>query len=319
MTSVYAVDLADITAAANRIESSAHRTPVLTCETLDQMTGRRLFFKCENFQKVGAFKFRGAMNATSRQMSRKAPAAFVTHSSGNHAQALALASKVHGIPAHIVMPTNAPAIKRKAVESYGATIHPCEPILAERIRVAAAVCQQTNGVLIPPYDHEDIIAGQGTVGLELFEQAGPLDAVICPVGGGGLLSGVALAYRELDPNCKVLAAEPFGADDAFQSKQRNKLVPQTNPNTIADGLRTSLGELTWPVIRDLVSVIYRITDDEMKDAMRLIWERMKIIVEPSAAIVLAAVLAADFDPQMRYPRLGLVLSGGNLDLDSLTW
>ncbi|MEE2756607.1 MAG: pyridoxal-phosphate dependent enzyme [Myxococcota bacterium] len=316
---VYAADLNAIKAAARRIEGHANTTPVLTCQTLNEMTGRSLYFKCENFQKVGAFKFRGAMNATSRQIGIRKPDAFVTHSSGNHAQALALAAKVHGIPAHIVMPTNAPEIKRKAVESYGATIHPCEPNLPERVRVADAVCQQTDGFLIPPYDHEDIIAGQGTVGLELFEQAGRLDAVICPVGGGGLLSGVALAYRDLDPLCHVLAAEPFGADDAFQSKKQNRLVPQTSPDTIADGLRTSLGHLTWPIVRDLVPRIYRVTDRETRQAMRLIWERMKIIVEPSAAIVLAAVMAEDFDPERTYGRIGLVLSGGNLDLDTVSW
>ncbi|MBV70572.1 MAG: serine dehydratase [Myxococcales bacterium] len=316
---VYAADLESIKAAAKRIEASANLTPVLTCQTLDDMTGRSLFFKCENFQKVGAFKFRGAMNATSRQMGLQKPSAFVTHSSGNHAQALALAARVHGVPAHIVMPTNAPAIKRKAVESYGATIHPCKPTLSERTRVADAVCQQTGGILIPPYDHEDVIAGQGTVGLELFEQVGPLDAVICPVGGGGLLSGVTLAYQALDPNCPVLAAEPFGADDAFLSKQQNRFVPQTSPDTIADGLRTSLGHLTWPIVRDLVPIIYRVSDGEIRRAMRLIWERMKIIVEPSAAIVLAAVMADGFDPDMAYNRIGLVLSGGNLDLDTLTW
>ena len=317
LTMIYAADINSIQRAAERIAGYAHVTPVLTCTAIDRLAGRSLFFKCENFQKVGAFKFRGAMNATAKALENQQPSAFVTHSSGNHAQALALAAHCHGVPAHIVMPTNAPAVKKAAVLEYGATVHPCEPTLEARIRVATQVCDETSGILIPPYNHADVISGQGTVGLELNQQVPELDAVICPVGGGGLLSGVTLGYRELQPDCKMLAAEPSGADDAFRSKQSGQLLPQLSPQTIADGLRTSLGSLTWPVVRDLVDAIYVVTDQEIKVAMKLIWERMKIVIEPSSATVLAAVLSEGFDPEHTFRRIGLVISGGNLDLTAL--
>jgi threonine dehydratase/serine racemase len=259
------------------------------------------------------------MNATTKALEEGQPAAFVTHSSGNHAQAVALAAKLHGVPAHIVMPTNAPKIKKKAVLGYGAQVHSCAPTLSERQRVAAAVCEKTGGLLIPPYDHPDVIAGQGTAGLELHEQAGALDAVICPVGGGGLLSGITLAYRALSPETSIYAAEPAGADDAARSKREGRFIPQDNPQTVSDGLRTSLGQWTWPVVRDLVSDVLVVDDQETVVAMRLIWERMKLLVEPSAAVGLAAVLSGRFDPEHRFQRVGLLLTGGNVDLDALPW
>ncbi len=315
----YASDLAEIKLAATRIEGAAHRTPVHTSRTIDALCGASLYFKCEQYQRVGAFKFRGAMNAIAKQFQAGFRGAVVTHSSGNHAQAVALAARIHGLDAHIVMPTNAPTIKRQAVEEYGAKIHPCAPILSERERTAANVCDETGGLLIPPYDHPDVIGGQGTAGLELFQQVPHLDAVIIPVGGGGLLSGVTLAYRELAPEVPIFAAEPAGADDASRSKLAGEFIPQTNPQTIADGLRTSLGEHTWPVVRDLVEEVVVVHDEEIVAAMRLLWERMKLLVEPSAAVGLAAILARRQTRLAACEHIGVLLTGGNLDLERLPW
>ena len=315
----YAATLADIRDAAKRIQGHVHQTPILTSSAIDNLSRRELFFKCEQFQRVGAFKFRGAMNATARALDLQRPTALVTHSSGNHAQAVALAGQIHGIPAHIVMPTDAPDIKRRAVLGYGATVHPCAPILSDREAVAAQVCHKTGGILIPPYDHPHVIAGQGTVGLELFHQVEDLDAVICPVGGGGLLSGVTLALRELSPETRIFAAEPGGADDAARSRAAGQLIAQTNPRTIADGLRTSLGQWTWPVVRDLIDDVLVVSEDSIVGAMRLIWERMKLVVEPSAAVGLATIISGVFDPEHRFTRVGIILTGGNVDLDALPW
>ena len=259
------------------------------------------------------------MNAIARRYEGGHRGPIVTHSSGNHAQAVALAARLHGLDAHIVMPTNAPTIKRRAVEGYGATVHPCAPLLSERERTAAQVCSDTGGILIPPYDHPDVIGGQGTAGLELFEQVPQLDAVVVPVGGGGLLSGVTLAYRELAPQVPIFAAEPAGADDAARSKREGVLHPQIGPNTIADGLRTSLGEHTWPVVRDLVSSVIVVSDEEIVSAMRLLWERMKLLVEPSAATGLAAVLSRREAALEGRRHIGVLLTGGNLDLEQLPW
>jgi threonine dehydratase/serine racemase len=319
----YAATLEDIRAAARRIAGRAHRTPVMTCATLDGRAGRQLFFKCEQLQKGGAFKFRGACNAVMKLDDARAPRGVVTHSSGNHAQALALAARARGIPAHIVMPTDAPTVKRRAVEGYGATVHPCEPTLEARETTAAAVVEATGGTLIHPYAHPDVIAGQGTVGLELLEQIEALDAVITPVGGGGLLSGVTLAMREAAPHVRVFGAEPKQADDAARSKAAGRFIPQTGPRTIADGLKTSLGETTtWPVVRDLVEGILTVEESDIVAAMRLVWERMKLVVEPSAAVPLAAVLGGAFqalDAGGPLRRVAVVFSGGNVDLDALPW
>src|SRR5262245_30568966 len=301
-------DLEDVRAAARRIAGLAHRTPVLTCATLDRLAGRQLFFKCEHLQKVGAFKFRGACNAVLKLSDEAAARGVVTHSSGNHAQALALAARLRGIPAHIVMPRTAPAVKRQAVEEYGGRVVLCEPTLDARTEAAAQVQAETGATLIHPYDHPDIIAGQGTAALELLEQVPDLDAVVTPVGGGGLLSGVCVAAKALRPDIRVIAAEPAGADDAARSLAAGKIIPQTAPRTIADGLLTSLGELTWPIIRDHVERIVTVTDEAIAWAMRLTWERAKLLIEPSAAVAVAAVLGDEFRALAGLERVGVVLS-----------
>jgi threonine dehydratase/serine racemase len=317
MTS-YAVDLAMVKAAAARIADLAHRTAVVTCTTIDRRAGRKLYFKCENLQKAGAFKFRGASNAIARLGSAVAGRGVVTHSSGNHAQALALAARLRGIVAHIVMPRTASAVKRRAVEEYGGRVVPCEPNLAARETTAAAVLAETGGTLIPPYDHPDVIAGQGTTALELLEEFPELDAIIAPVGGGGLISGICIAAG-LKPGLRVFAAEPAGADDAARSKAADRWLPQTSPHTIADGLLTSTGELTWPIIHDRVEQIITVTDEEIIAAMRLAWERAKLLIEPSSAVPLAAVLTERFRSLPGLERVAVVLSGGNVDLDALPW
>ena len=315
----YAADLRDVRAAAGRIAGLAHRTPVVTCATLDRRAGRSLFFKCEQFQKAGAFKFRGACNAVRKLAPDVAARGVVTHSSGNHAGALALAARLRGIPAHIVMPRNASAVKRRAVEEYGGRVVLCEPTLAAREETAAAVLAETGATLIPPYNHPDVMAGQGTAALELLEEVPGLDAVVAPVGGGGLVSGVCLAAKGLNPAVRVFAAEPAGADDAARSKAAGKLIPQTGPRTVADGLLTSLGDLTWPVVRDLVERVVTVTEDEIVRAMRLAWERAKLLIEPSAAVAVAAVLSEEFRALGGLGRVGVILSGGNVDLDRLPW
>jgi threonine dehydratase len=293
----------------------------MTCATLDELAGRKLFFKCENFQKVGAFKFRGAFNAVNRLDDEEASRGVVTHSSGNHAQALALAAKMRGVPAFIVMPETASSVKRAAVEGYGAEVILCRPTLEARETTAAEVQQRTGATFIHPYDHPDIIAGQGTATLELVEQVcglgSKLDAVIAPVGGGGLLSGTCIAVSGLASPVRVFAAEPLGADDAARSFAAGELIPQTGPNTIADGLLTSLGELTWPIIRDHVEQIFTVSDEQIVAAMRLLWERAKLLIEPSSAVVLAAVLDERFRKVNGVESLGLILSGGNVSLDRL--
>ncbi len=312
----YAATLADVRAAAERIAGRAHRTPVLTSRALDELAGRQLFFKGEHLQRVGAFKFRGATNAIARLSDAEAARGVVTHSSGNHAQAVALAARQRGIPAWIVMPTDAPAVKRAAVEGYGGEVVPCAPNLEARETTAEAVRARTGAMLVPPYDHPDVIAGQGTVGLELHEQVPDLDAVVVPVGGGGLLSGVTLALRELAPEVVVYAAEPAGADDAARSKEAGRFIPQTDPRTVADGLKTSLGTLTWPVVRDLVKEVLVIEEEAIVEAMRLMWTRTKQLVEPSAAVPVAAAL---WSLPADHRRVGVVLSGGNVQLDALPW
>jgi threonine dehydratase len=315
----FAVDFADIQQAAQRLAGRTHRTPVMTCATLDRLAGRALFFKCEQFQKVGAFKFRGACNAVMRLSPEVAARGVATHSSGNHAQALALAAKLRGIPAHIVMPRNASPVKRRAVEEYGGRVIACEPTLSARETTAAAVLAETDATLIPPYNHPDVIAGQGTAALELLEQAPELDAVMAPVGGGGLLAGVTIAAKAVAPGLRVFAAEPAGADDAARSKAAGVLIPQTAPRTLAEGLLTSLGDLTWPVLRDQVERVVTVTEEEIVRAMRLAWERGKLLIEPSAAVAVAAVLSEDFRLLDGLERVGVILSGGNVNLDALPW
>ena len=315
----YVVDLAAVGEAARRIAPYAHRTSVLTSGTLDDLARRRLFFKCENFQRVGAFKFRGACNAVMKLPDDQAARGVVTHSSGNHAQAIALACRLRGIEAHIVMPNNAMAVKREAVAGYGGHIYLCEPTPEGRRDMGDQVQRATGAVMIPPFDHPDIIAGQGTAALELLDERPDLDAIIAPVGGGGLMSGTCIAATGIKPGIGLFAAEPAGADDAARSLAAGRLIPQTGPNTICDGLLTSLGERTWPIIRDHLQRVITPTDGQTIAAMRLVWERMKIIIEASAAVTVAAVLTDEFKSLPGLNRVGVILSGGNVALDRLPW
>lgn len=315
----YATSFEEIKAAAQRIAGWAHRTPVFTCAALDRMAEKSIFLKAENLQKVGAFKFRGACNAITQLPASKASRGVVTHSSGNHAQALALAARMNDIPAHIVMPKTAPAVKRKAVEGYGAKVYLCEPNLAAREATAATIVAETGATFISPYDHPHVIAGQGTLALELIEQTGRLDAIIAPISGGGLMSGICLAARGLDPSIRLVAAEPTGADDAARSLAAGKLIPATSPHSIADGLLASLGELTWPILKDHLEEVITVDDSATIEAMRLIWERSKLVIEASAAVAVAAVLTPAFKARTDIHRVGVILSGGNVDLDCLPW
>jgi threonine dehydratase len=319
MMESYVANLQAVREAAARIAPWAHRTPVATCATLDRLARRQLFFKCENLQKAGAFKFRGAANAVFKLPEASACRGVVTHSSGNHAQALALAASLRGIPAHIVMPRTAAVVKRQAVLGYGGKVVECEPTQQARESTASALQAETGGTLIHPYDHPDIIAGQGTVALELIEQVRDLDAVIAPVGGGGLMAGICIALRELAPSIRIFAAEPLMADDAARSKASGRIIPQLSPRTIADGLLTGLGQFTWPLIRDCVEVVITVAEDEIIQAMRLTWERAKLLIEPSAAVPVAAVLGERFRSFHGLARVGVVLSGGNANLDKLPW
>jgi threonine dehydratase len=313
------ITIEDVRAAAGRIHPHVHRTPVHTCTTLSRLAGREIHFKCELFQRAGAFKFRGACNAVMKLSDAAAARGVVTHSSGNHGQALALAARLRGIAAHVVMPDNASPAKQRAVREYGASVVQCAPNLAARESTVRTLMDQTGAQYIPPYNHPDVIAGQGTMALELLEQVPDLDAIIAPIGGGGLISGLSLAARAVKPDVRVFGAEPAGADDAFRSKQSGLLMPQTDPRTIADGLRTSLGDLTWPVVRDDVERALVVTDEEISRAMRLVWERAKLMIEPSSAVAVAAVLGAEFRAIAGLPRIGVILSGGNVDLDQLPW
>lgn len=305
----------DVQDAHERIRAYVHRTPVMTCRSIDDLLGGKLFFKCENFQKVGAFKFRGATNAILSLSKDEAVKGVGTHSSGNHAAALSLAAGSIGVPAQIVMPRTAPEIKKRAVESYGGIITFCEPTLEAREATMAEVVGRTGVSFIPPYNHFDIIAGQGTAAKEMIEDAGEMDIVLGPVGGGGLISGTAISTKALLPGAEMIAAEPAGADDAYRSFRSGKIIPSVDPQTIADGLLTSLGNLTFRVIMDRVDDIVTVSEEAIIKAMRMIWERMKIVVEPSSAVPLAAVIEKKVD--VRGKRTGIILTGGNVELSKL--
>ncbi len=309
--------LGEIREAARRIEPHIHRTPVMTCRALDRMVSAELYFKCENLQKTGAFKIRGATNAVMLLDDAEASRGVATHSSGNHAAALAFAARGRGIPAYVVMPENAPEAKRAAVSGYGAEIISCPATLAARERMLAEVVERTGAHFVPPYNDYRVIAGQATATLELLETVPDLDVVMTPVGGGGLTSGAALAVHYLSPGTRMIAAEPAGADDAYRSFRSGRLLPVEHPDTIADGLRTSLGDKTFAIIRRHVDDIVTVDDATIVCAMRLIWERMKLIVEPSAAVPLASLL--DTRIAVHGQRVGIILSGGNVDLDHLPW
>ncbi len=284
------------------------------------MVNAEVYFKCENLQKGGAFKFRGASNTVFSLSDEDAKKGVATHSSGNHAAALSLAAKMRGIPAHIVMPRTAPKIKVAAVKGYGGQITFCEPNQKAREDTLEKVVEDTGATFIHPYNNYQIIAAQATAGLELLEEIPGLNIIITPVGGGGLLSGTALAAHYFSPNTKVIAAEPSGADDAFRSMQTGTIQPSINPNTICDGLLTSLGSKTFPIIQKYVHDIITVQDDLIIKAMRLIWERMKIIVEPSASVTLAALLKnSDKETKRQRDKVGIIVSGGNVSLDDLPW
>jgi threonine dehydratase len=308
-------NLSDVRAAHDRIRPFIDRTPVLTCSAINALAGARVYFKCENFQKVGAFKIRGATNAVQSLSDETATRGVVTHSSGNHAAALALAAHRRGIPAYIVMPSNAPPNKREAVAGYGGQITFCEPTQAARERACAELVQSTGATLVHPYDDDAVIAGQGTAALELLEEVPDLDAVLAPVGGGGLLSGTLIAAKGLRPGIRVIGCEPALADDAAASLKEGRIIPARPPVTVADGLRTSLGPKTFPIIRELLDAIALAEEAEILAALRLMLERMKIVVEPSSAVPLAVLLNRPLD--LTGKRVGIIISGGNLDVSKL--
>lgn len=317
MTDETVLELADLKQARERIAGHVYNTPVMTSRLLDERVGASVFFKCEHLQKVGAFKARGATNAVLSLTDDQASSGVATHSSGNHGAALAMAASARGIPAHIVMPSNAPQVKKDAVASYGGLIIECEPTLAAREATVARVIEQTGAVEIHPYNDPRIIAGQGTAALELLEEIENLDVLVVPVGGGGLLAGTAIAAKGINANIEVIAVEPEGADDAFRSFGLGELQPQTNPQTIADGLRAGLGKLNFDIIRKHVDTIVTVPDALIVEAMQLQWTRMKQVVEPSGAVSFAGLL--EHPERFRNRRVGVIISGGNVGLDNLPW
>lgn len=307
--------LIDVKNAAERIKPYVKRTPVLTSSSLNAITHANLFFKCENFQKIGAFKIRGASNAVFSLSDKEASKGVATHSSGNHAAALSLAAKMRGIPAYIVMPNDSPEVKKQAVAGYGAQITYCKPTQAERVRMLKEVVKRTGATFIPPFNDERIIAGQGTVALEFLDQCEDLDIVVVPIGGGGLISGIAITVTSISPSTQVIGAEPELANDAYLSFKEKRLIPATDSKSICDGLLASLGDKTFPIILDKVSDIYTASEQSILQATKYIWERMKIVVEPSAAVTLAIIL--EHPEFFAGKNVGLILSGGNVDIKKI--
>src|SRR6184192_1785149 len=311
------IDVDRIRAAHERIRAYIHRTPVITSERMNETNGASLFFKCENFQKIGAFKARGATNAVFSLDEATARRGVATHSSGNHGAAVARAAKLRGIPAQIVMPSNSAKVKIRAVESYGARVVFCEPTEEARETACADVIAKTGATLIHSFENPDVIAGQGTAVVELLEDVPDLDFVMCPIGGGGLLSGTAVAAKSMRPNIKVIAVEPENADDAAQSFREGRVIHTEKKFTIADGLRTNVGEPNFAIIKRYTDDIVTVSEDAIISAMRTIWETMKIIVEPSAAVPYAAIQEGKID--VGGQRVGIILTGGNVDLETLPW
>lgn len=303
----------EIIASHERIKNYIHRTPILSSSTIDQQLGCSLFFKCENFQKVGSFKIRGAMNAALKLPKDQLKKGLTTHSSGNHAQAISKVAQLLKVPAYIVMPENAPQVKVKAVKEYGGKIIFCAPTLNAREEGVKKVIDEKGAYFIPPYNHPDIINGQATAAKEFFEDQNSLDVLLCPIGGGGLMAGSILSAQYFSDSTQAFGSEPKGADDAYQSLKQKRLIPQNNPITIADGLLTSLGQLNYEIIKSGINEIFTVNDHEIIRAMRLIWERMKVIVEPSCAVPLAAVIKNK--SRFKNKKVGIILSGGNIDLD----
>ena len=311
------ITLEDILNAAQRIKPYIHRTPILTSENLNTKAGAQVFLKCENLQKVGAFKFRGACNAVFSLTDEEAVRGVCTHSSGNHAQALALAARMRGVPAYIVMPDNAPVVKKNAVAGYGGQITFCAPTLEAREATLTRIYERTGANVVHPYNDERVIAGQGTAALELLEDVPDLDVILAPVGGGGLLSGTSIAATETKKGIRVIAGEPEMADDAYRSMQSGAIIPSKSPRTIADGLLTSLGSHTFPIVQQRVEQIVTVSEQGIIDAMRFVWERAKIIIEPSAAVAVGVLWEKKID--LSRLKVGVILSGGNVDLEKLPW
>ena len=307
----------DVLAAAERILGHVHRTPVMTSRAIDEITGARLHFKCENLQKVGAFKARGATNAVLSLDDEAANRGVATHSSGNHAAALAFAAGIRGVPAHVVMPWSAPPVKKAAVAGYGAQITECEPTLEARESTLEKVVARTGATFVHAYDNPKVIAGQGTASLELITDVPDLDIVMAPVGGGGLMSGTAIAVSSSRPDITILGSEPAGADDAYRSLRDGTRYPSVDPKTIADGLLTSLSDRTFRILSEGIDGILTVGEEAIIRAMRLLWERMKLVVEPSGAVPLGAVL--EHRERFTDRRVGLIISGGNVDLGRLPW
>ena len=314
---VGSLNLDAINTAHQRIQSYIHRTPVITSARLDQASGASLFFKCENFQKIGAFKARGATNAVFALDDDTAQRGVATHSSGNHGAAVARAAKLRGIPAYIVMPSNSAKVKIRSVEGYGAQVVFCEPTEDSREFTCAEVIQKTGASLIHSFENENVIAGQGTAAVELLEDVPDLDVILCPVGGGGLLSGTAIAAKSMRPQIKVIAVEPENADDAAQSFRAGRRLVTEKKFTIADGLRTNIGEPNFAIVHRCVDQIATVNEEAIISAMRAIWETMKVVIEPSAAVPYAAIMENKIDARAK--RIGLILTGGNVDLDALPW
>jgi threonine dehydratase len=308
-------ELADIQAAHSRIKPFIHQTPVMSSQQLNELFDCELFFKCENFQKTGAFKFRGATNAVLSLTSDEKSRGVVTHSSGNHAAALALAAMMNRTKANIVMPDNAPRVKIDAVAGYGAEITFCKPILQSREETTRVIMEKTGATLVHPYDNFNVICGQGTAALELLNEKDDLEVVIAPIGGGGLMSGTSTCVKGINREIQVIGAEPVKANDAYRSFNSGKLVPSVNPVTVADGLLTSLSELTFSIIRNNVDAIFTAREESIIECMLLVWERMKIIIEPSSATVLAII--KEIPGVFRGKRIGLIISGGNVDFRNL--
>jgi threonine dehydratase len=298
-----------------RLKPFIHNTPVLTSSSFDALSGCQAYFKCENFQRMGAFKMRGALNAILHLPGNKRIKGITTHSSGNFAQAVSLSAKIMGIPATVVMPSTAPKVKKEAVRSYGAKIIECEPTLASRVETTDEFSRTTGATILHPSDHKDVIDGNSTATLELLEKIPDLEVIITPVGGGGLLAGTALAAKAINPEIEILAGEPIQADDAYWSLKKGSIQPSVNPQTIADGLKTQLGENNFPIIQKYVKEIIRVEEKEIISAMQWIWERMKILIEPSSAVAVAAILK---EPgHFHSKKTGIIISGGNVDLKKL--
>jgi len=312
----HAIQYSDIEEAASRLRGIVRKTPVMNSEEIDNLAGRKVFMKCENLQHIGAFKFRGASNAV-KLLGEEAELGLCTHSSGNHGQAVALAAYQRGVSAYIVMPNNAPKVKVNGVLEHGAEVIFCEPNLKARISKANSVIEKTGAHFIHPFDNSNVIAGQGTAARELILECKKLDAVLSPIGGGGLMSGTSIATRSMLPKARIFGTEPIGADDAARSLSAKKFIPQENPDTICDGLLTSMGETTWPIIRDHVEQIITVEDNDVERAMTLIYEIFDMIVEPSGAISLAAVLSDEFKKLDNINSIGIILCGGNVDEDKL--